>query len=770
VLAVVAGLSVLAGAGVVGGMGVARAAVLTVTTANDSGPGSLRAAVAAAANGDTITFSSRLNGTPILITSGEIDTGTSMTITGNGPAQTIIDGSNKNRVLGVVGGTVSISGVTIRNGLVALTGVNESIAAGLLVEGGATLSVADTAVTGNTVTASAPGAFALGGGLAALSGGHLTVVRSTVSGNRASATVQGADAEGGGIEADSSTSLTVLNSTVSGNTATNVGGGIVVRAAKSVTVTSDTIAGNASPQGSGIGGSGGAVLQDTIVSNTGKTNCSAAITSRGHNLDSGTSCGFTGAGDLGNTDPRLGPLQGNGGATLTQALPAGSPAIGAGGACPAVDGGTDQRAVRRKTPCDIGAFETSLSVTPSPAPTRASNPAGTSPNTAAPSTSAPSATSAAPTTSTPGVSTGGTSGTSTSGAIPSPSSSAVPPRTEGGGSGPPQRRGPCPGCPPNRSLVVGSVEDVRQVSTSGTVLLTNVLLAAGLLVLIPFPSELFDSTLKAHPDEVRRWFRFIPLRHGRRRLSAWIGSRWVAFPLFTLAAAALYSLLDPGLGLTSPSLALYLGLVVALVVVTLGFNLPGLLHLRFVHGEMPRLRVLPWTLPIAAACVLVSRLADVHPGYVYGLLAGYTFEGEFSKRAEGRAAAFSTAVLFVLSIIAWLAWTPVKAAAEQPGAGFGVLVLDAMLAMIFVVGLETMAFGLVPLRFLDGEKIVSWSRLVWALLFAAGVFGLLHVLLNPSSGYLATARGGVVTLILLFAAFGTASFAMWAYFRYRRSK
>jgi hypothetical protein len=317
--------------------------------------------------------------------------------------------------------------------------------------------------------------------------------------------------------------------------------------------------------------------------------------------------------------------------------------------------------------------------------------------------------------------------------------------------------------------VVSSVEDVRQVSTSGSVLLTNVLLAAGLLVLIPFPSELFDSTLKAHPDEVRRWFRFIPLRRGRRRVSAWIGSRWVAFPLFTLAAAALYSLLDPGFGLTSPSLALYLGLVVALVVVTLGFNLPGLLHLRFVQGAMPRLRVLPWTLPIAAACVLVSRLADVHPGYVYGLLAGYTFEGEYSKRTEGRAAAISTAGLFALSIVAWLAWTPVKAAAEQPGAGFGVLVLDAMLAMIFVVGLETMAFGLVPLRFLDGEKIAAWSRLVWAILFAAGVFGLLHVLLNPRSGYLATARGGVVTLILLFAAFGTASFAMWAYFRFRRS-
>ncbi|HEY2705014.1 MAG TPA: FGLLP motif-containing membrane protein [Candidatus Dormibacteraeota bacterium] len=317
---------------------------------------------------------------------------------------------------------------------------------------------------------------------------------------------------------------------------------------------------------------------------------------------------------------------------------------------------------------------------------------------------------------------------------------------------------------------MGSVEGVRQVSTSAPVLLTNALLALGLLVLIPFPSELFDSTLKAHSEEVRRWFRFIPRGPGGPRAGAGRVRRWMAFSGFTLAAAALYSLLDPGLGLGSPSLALYLGLTVALIVVTLGFNLPGILHLRAVHGEAPRLRMLPWTLPIAAVCVAISRVAGVHPGYVYGLLAAYTFEGEFSERAEGRAVALSTAVLFGISIVAWLAWTPIKAAAEQPGAGFGILLLDAMLAMIFVVGLETMAFGLVPLRFLDGEKIVAWSRLAWAALFGAGVFGLLHVLLDPRSGYLAEARGGVVTLILLFVGFGAASVTLWAYFRFRPAR
>ena len=51
----------------------------------------------------------------------------------------------------------------------------------------------------------------------------------------------------------------------------------------------------------------------------------------GHNLDDDASCGLQGAGDLSGADPRLGPLQDNGGPTPTRALLEGSAAIDAGG-------------------------------------------------------------------------------------------------------------------------------------------------------------------------------------------------------------------------------------------------------------------------------------------------------------------------------------------------------------------------------------------------------------------------------------------------------
>jgi hypothetical protein len=56
------------------------------------------------------------------------------------------------------------------------------------------------------------------------------------------------------------------------------------------------------------------------------------------NLSSDGTCNFNNSGDLNNTDPKLGPLQNNGGPTQTQALCPVSPAIDAGNPNGCTDG------------------------------------------------------------------------------------------------------------------------------------------------------------------------------------------------------------------------------------------------------------------------------------------------------------------------------------------------------------------------------------------------------------------------------------------------
>lgn len=322
-----------------------------------------------------------------------------------------------------------------------------------------------------------------------------------------------------------------------------------------------------------------------------------------------------------------------------------------------------------------------------------------------------------------------------------------------------------------------SVDDANGVPWSAGAVTRSALLAILLLLLILFPSILFNSTFEENYDEVRGWF-----RRGRRvggspgspsRIAALWSRPWfrpLVFVGFFAMSALLYGFLDPGFGVHRRSLALFLGLLAGLMVVTIVAELPTVVLLRR-HGDRGRIRLLGGSLAVGVLCVAASRLAHFRPGYLYGVIAGATFQRELSREEAGRGVMFSAVILLAASVGAWLAWIPVSHAANKPGAGLGILVLDAVLAAVFVTGLEAVVIGLLPLRFLDGHKLFSWNRALWVILFVVGVFGFVHLLLRPGGGYLNhSGNTPMFTVLGLFLAFGVASVSFWAYFRFRKPR
>ena len=90
------------------------ASIIVVTNTNDSGPGSLRDALAAGNDGDEITFA--ITGT-ITLTSSELLVDRSITISGPGAETLAVNGNAMSRVFHIGSGTiVNISGLTITNG------------------------------------------------------------------------------------------------------------------------------------------------------------------------------------------------------------------------------------------------------------------------------------------------------------------------------------------------------------------------------------------------------------------------------------------------------------------------------------------------------------------------------------------------------------------------------------------------------------------------------------------------------------------------------
>jgi hypothetical protein len=269
---------------------------------------------------------------------------------------TVVDGQFQNIVFTIPKGVgpVTLSGLTIRKGQSGWGG-------GIYTAG--TLEIDDSIITDNLAAGIDYGA---GGGILINMGGKLTLKRSTVNSNYASG-------DGGGIYGYLESSVIIENSAITGNQNINDyahGGG--VENAGVMTINNSTINGNSvQPIGNGptYGGGiyGGPSIRNSIVANNTGGNCYGTPASKGFNLSSDGTCQFKSKGDLNNTNPKLGPLQNNGGPTQTQALLPSSPAIDAGNPKGCTDGNrhllkTDQRGEPRpdkedKSGCDMGAYE-----------------------------------------------------------------------------------------------------------------------------------------------------------------------------------------------------------------------------------------------------------------------------------------------------------------------------------------------------------------------------------------------------------------------------
>jgi len=232
------------------------ATVISVTNTNDSGPGSLRDALAAANDGDTIDATG-VSGT-ILLTSGELQINHNVTINGPGAGNLAVNGNAASRVFENFASNVTISGFTITNGFPSGTDGG----GGVLNHGRLTLS--DSSIDNNHSGDNLGQAFlfpagilSAGGGVNSVGDGTLTVTNSVVSGNSAGS------GGGGGIALSGGGTLTVANSTISGNSRLCTGscsdGGI--GGGGTVTVTNSVISGNVG----GIGVSGTVTVSNSQI-------------------------------------------------------------------------------------------------------------------------------------------------------------------------------------------------------------------------------------------------------------------------------------------------------------------------------------------------------------------------------------------------------------------------------------------------------------------------------------------------------------------------
>ena len=376
--------------GILLSVGAAKAETFTVTNTNDMGTGSLRQAIVAAnaaATDDTIVFnipttdsgySAAADSYTITLGSGQLTIANNgkLVINGLGAERLSVSGNNLSRVILInENAAVTISGITVTGGLEG----EEFVGVGGGIYNGGSLTLTNSTISGNR-------ASERGGGIFNRSVGTLNMSNSTVAGNRSrfgsgiyndgaqtliSSTVSGNGVCTLGCGIYNLGSMTLTNSTISGNGQALYGGGILNGGTGTATLRNSTVSGNTAFEGGGgIRNSGTLSVSDSIIANSGDAgdcaNLGEGTVSAGNSLiQGGTGCvNGTNSNNL-TGDPMLGPLQDNGGPTLTHALLAGSPAINSGSNALIPAGvATDQRGGVRivGSTVDMGAVESGAAV------------------------------------------------------------------------------------------------------------------------------------------------------------------------------------------------------------------------------------------------------------------------------------------------------------------------------------------------------------------------------------------------------------------------
>jgi hypothetical protein len=273
-----------------------------------------------------------------------------LNIVGAGVGSTIIDGQSLYTVFTDGAGNLSgVSNLTIEHAGNGGSGIgtalfaeastvtiNNVVVENSTVAAGIDIRASNATITNVAIFNNSANAFAL---RLAYTNGTYTVTNATIYSNR----------NGVYIDANGSGTGNITNATIASNT----GGGI------------DFHIGGGSPTVN---------VKNTILASNGANCAESAVTSQGHNIDSGSTCGFVGTSNHSSTNPALGSLTALGG-TFVLPIDYNSPAYDQGDATGAPS--TDQRGVARPqcSGVDIGAYETT---TCTPAPPASGGSGGTS--------------------------------------------------------------------------------------------------------------------------------------------------------------------------------------------------------------------------------------------------------------------------------------------------------------------------------------------------------------------------------------------------------
>jgi hypothetical protein len=270
-------------------------------------------------------------------------------------------------------------------------------------------------------------------------------------------------------------------------------------------------------------------------------------------------------------------------------------------------------------------------------------------------------------------------------------------------------------------------------------------MAGVMLMLILFTAQVFNETLEENKRLIEGWLKnaLAPILRFRalwtRKLPQLEGTAYVEAVFWPLTIIGLtvmiYSSAEPNFGFNTKSLIVVASLFVCVSLLTY-IHEGGKAFMARRHGAIMGVRPYPFAILLAIVNVVIARALDFGPGVLYGFAGQAVFLQAHRLRADdrGRIAFWPFVVLLGISATAYLLVTPLRSIDNNGKSPIPVF-FEGVAVALAVGGLQTIFFSLIPLRFLDGERILRWNKLAWLGLSGLTAFAFWHILLNGQRDY-----------------------------------
>jgi hypothetical protein len=310
------------------------------------------------------------------------------------------------------------------------------------------------------------------------------------------------------------------------------------------------------------------------------------------------------------------------------------------------------------------------------------------------------------------------------------------------------------------------------VSTSLKLIGINIFIALILAALLALPAELINSTIKENYTDITKWLGFTKGKMSGLHAALHHLPSHFALVFFVVVAGVLYTFLDPAASFNLTTAAELVGLIVALAVITGTHDLARNAYVKRRFKRRGRLITFPAGIIFAVGLVVVSRIFNFEPGFIFGLMTGIAFSDGITEREDGHGLWIASLLVLAVSFAAWFVWIPVKSSVDAShDPAFIMVALDTLLATVWVAGVQSVVFSLIPIRFMDGEKVALWSRVAWFGIYVFALFVFVHTVLHPRDNQVGTAsEAQVIYLSVLLGALTLVAVSLWAFFLFHNRR